>query len=87
MEIIKVLDILAAVITVLTLNLIPKSYKWWLGYGLGTILFTIVMVTKSLLGMAVMGVVLFITAVKNYYQGKLKEYKFNPYNDECVSRR
>jgi len=71
---IKILDILAAIITVVTLNLVSKSYKWWFGYGVGAVLFTIVMVTKSLPGMSLMGVILAITAAKNYYIGN-KESK------------
>jgi len=72
---VEILDILAAIITVITLNLIPKSYKWWLGYGVGAGLFIIVMVAKHLPGMTVMGIVLIMTAIKNYLIGKKNEIK------------
>lgn len=72
MLIIKVLDILAAIIGIVALNLVSKSHKWWLVHAGGSLLFTIVMAYNLLPGMAIMGILLCVTGIKNYKLGEAK---------------
>ncbi len=65
-----VLDIVSAIGVVVTLNLVQKYNKAWLGYAIAAFLFTLVMVHNGLPGMSLMGVVLTITGIKNYLKGR-----------------
>jgi chromate transport protein ChrA len=65
-----VLDIMSAIVIVVTLNLVQKHNKAWAAYAAGTALFTAVMIYNKLPGMILMGVVLTITAIKNYLKGR-----------------
>ncbi len=65
-----VLDIMSAIVIVVALNLVQKHNKAWAAYAVGTSLFTAVMVYNKLPGMVLMGVVLTITAAKNYLEGR-----------------
>jgi len=68
--IIKILDIIASILVVLSLNLVVKSYKWWLLYIFSNIFFIIVVASKGLTGMTVMGSILMCTGIKNYIVGR-----------------
>jgi len=67
-----VLDIVSAICVIVTLNLVQKYNKAWLGYAIGAFLFTLVMAYSKLPGMTLMGIVLVITGVKNYFKGMTK---------------
>jgi hypothetical protein len=66
------LDVVSAVITVVSLWNISKSPRWWLLYTFGNILFIIITVYAGLVGQATMGVFLLVTALKNYWQAEQK---------------
>jgi len=70
---IKILDILSAVLTLVCLNLVYKSYKIWLVYAVSSVIFTIVMICKHLPGLAVMGLFLIGTGISNYIKGRKYE--------------
>ena len=70
-NLIRIFDIIASVTTVITLNLVSKTYKAWLFYCIGCIFFTIVCFSKSLFGLTIMGIILFITGLRNYYSGRI----------------
>jgi len=70
--IIRILDILSAILTVVSLNLTVKYNKAWLLYAFSCILFTTVCISKHLIGLSCMGIVLLITGIKNYIIGKEK---------------
>ena len=72
----KVCDILASTITVVSLFMVSKSYKWWLVYAVGSILFIIVTASNHIFGLTCMGTVLFFVGVNNYIKGR-NEYKRN----------
>ena len=66
---IKIFDITSAVMTVVFLNLVSKTYKAWIGYTVGSIFFTIVCFNKNLPGLGIMGIILFLTGIKNFWMG------------------
>jgi hypothetical protein len=66
----RILDVLSAVITVVSLWHVAKSPRWWLVYTFGNILFIIITVYAGLVGQAIMGVFLLVTALKNYWVAK-----------------
>jgi len=70
LDIIKILDIIASILIVLSLNLVVKGYKWWLLYIFSNIFFIIVVASKGLMGMTVMGSILMCTGIKNYIVGR-----------------
>ena len=65
-----VLDIVSAICVVVTLNLVQRYNKAWLGYAIGAFLFTLVMAYSKLPGMTLMGIVLTVTGIKNYLKGR-----------------
>ena len=73
LTIIKVLDILASVLTVVSLNLVVKSYKWWLLYSFASVCFIIVCFSNHITGLTLMGCFLLATGIKNYVIGKRKD--------------
>ncbi len=68
--IIKLLDIISSILTVTSLFLVTKSYKWWLVYSVASVCFTAVMIHSKLWGLTVMGVLLFIVGINNYLKGR-----------------
>lgn len=74
-NLIKFLDVVGAFLTVLSLYLIPRSYKYWILYTFACIPFTIVCLSRNLPGLTVMGVILFVIGVKNYLIGRKNERK------------
>jgi len=74
---IKALDILSAVLTLICLNLVHKSYKIWLVYAVASVMFTVVMICKHLPGMTIMGLFLIGTGISNYIKGR--KYEFTRY--------
>lgn len=64
-----ILDIVSAICVIVTLNLVQKWNKMWLGYAIGAFLFTLVMAHSRLPGMTLMGIVLTITGIRNYLKG------------------
>ena len=66
---IRLFDITASVLTVVSLWNVSKSHKWWILYFPGTVCFIIVAVSKGLWGLTVMGLILLVTAVRNYKKG------------------
>lgn len=70
MNIIKILDIIAATLVVLSLFMVPKSYKWWLVYAVSAIFCTVVYFSKGLPGMTIMALVLLCVGLKNYFIGR-----------------
>ena len=70
MDIIKLFDILSCIITIITLNLVNKTYKAWLYYSIGCVFFITVCINKALPGLTIMGIVLFFTGLKNYITNK-----------------
>ena len=66
----QIMDVTSAVITVVSLWYVAKSPRWWLVYTFGNILFIIITVYAGLVGQAIMGVFLLVTALKNYWVAK-----------------
>jgi len=70
MEIMKILDYLASIITIVSLYLVTK-YSWaWLLYCIGSIFYTLVMIHSKLWGLTGMGIVLFFIGIKNFLKSK-----------------
>lgn len=69
-SLIRVLDVLAAVLIVVSLNLVTRSYKFWILYAIASILFVVVCVYNWIPGLALMGVFLSFTGVRNYQIGR-----------------
>ena len=69
-----VCDYLAAIITIISLQLVVKHYKCWLLYALGSIVYTIVCINAHLVGLSILGVLLFFSGILNYFKGR-KEKK------------
>ncbi len=68
--IIRLCDILASVLTVVSLNIVAKNYKGWLLYIFASILFVIVCAYNKIPGLTIMGVFLFGTGIRNYLIGR-----------------
>lgn len=72
--IIRILDILASVLTLSGLWFAPKNRKWWLVYLAGAPLFITVCISKGLIGLTVFGCVTVVIGIKNYlYEEKEEE--------------
>jgi nicotinamide riboside transporter PnuC len=69
MNLINIFDILSAVITVVSLNLVHRYYQMWLLYTAGTVLFIAVCWSNHLPGLTLMGFCLLFTGIRNYYLG------------------
>ena len=67
--VILICDILASLITLISLNLVLKSYKWWLLYISGTVFFVVVCIAKHIPGLTIMGICLGFTGIRNYRIG------------------
>lgn len=74
-SIIKVLDILASIGTVVSIFLVIKSYKWWILYTFASLCFIAVCIYNRIPGLTIMGICLFLIGIKNYITGYLKDKK------------
>ena len=72
-SVLQVFDVLASILTIVSLNLVVKSYKYWLLYIVGCIFFVIVCASNHIWGLTCMGGLLFLTGIKNYYFGRKQE--------------
>jgi len=69
---IQVGDVVAAVLIILALNMVTRNYRWWLFYSATNIVFMAVTIYKGLPGLTIMGIVLSITGIRNYFIEKRK---------------
>jgi len=69
---IQICDVVTAVSIIIALNMVTRNYKWWLFYAPTNIVFMVVAIYKGLPGMAIMGVILGITGIRNYFIGRKK---------------
>ena len=72
MNIINVLDVVASVGTVVSLYLVGKYRKAWILYSASSVAFTIVCIDKHLVGLTIMGCILFVLGIRNYWLGGKK---------------
>lgn len=72
---VQICDFVAAVSLVVALNLVDRHYKWWLFYACTNIPFSIATICKGLPWLTLMGLVLMVTGIKNYYVGRKKAQK------------
>lgn len=68
----QILEFVTSALVIVTLYLIPRSYKWWLAYAANSVLFSVVSTYFGRYWFALMGACLFVTAVRNYYIGRKK---------------
>lgn len=68
--IIKVLDFIAMLGTVVCLNMASRTYKAWGWYLVPTTAFIIVVASKGLTFSTILGVCLFFTGINNYVRGR-----------------
>lgn len=68
----QVLEFVTSALVIVTLYLLPRSYKWWLAYAANSVLFSGVSVYWGRYWFALMGACLCITAIKNYVVEKKK---------------
>ncbi len=68
-----VLEFVTSALVIMTLFLIPRGNRWWVAYSANSILFSVVSLYFGRYWFALMGLCLFITAVRNYVIGKKKE--------------
>ena len=68
-----ILDIIAAIITLVALCYIPKKYSMWLVYALGCILFLIVRIYAKQYGSVVLEIVAINIAIRHYIHLKGKK--------------
>ena len=73
MSAIGIIEFITSSLVILTLYLIPRSYKWWLAYAGNSLLFSAVSICRGAPWFALMGFCLCATAVKNYVVGKRKK--------------
>ena len=66
MTIVGIFEFITSFLVIVTLYLIPRSYKWWLAYAVNSILFAIVSMYRGAPWFALMGLALCTTAIKNY---------------------
>jgi len=83
----QVLEFVTSFLVVATLYLLPRSHKWWLAYAGNSVLFSGVSLYWDRPWFALMGFILFITAVKNYIveERKLEEEKGSDENKDPIS--
>ena len=74
MSIVGIIEFITSSLVIVTLYLIPRSYKWWLAYAGNSILFSVVSICRGAPWFALMGFCLCVTAIKNYVvEGKKKK--------------
>ena len=71
-KIFQILEFATSGLVIVTLYLIPRSYKWWLAYAVNSILFSGVSLYYGRFWFALMGACLCITAIRNYITTKRK---------------
>jgi len=71
-QLVKIFDILASIMTVVSLNLVRKYNQAWILYTVGSILFIVVCVYNKIPGLSLMGVCLLVTGIRNYLLGRTK---------------
>lgn len=69
----RMAEAITSTLVIVTLYLIPRSYKWWLAYAANSILFSVVSICGGFPWFGLMGACLFVTAVRNYVIAKKKE--------------
>lgn len=67
-----VLDYISAALVVASLNLVRKSYKWWLLYFVSCATSVMVMVHSGLYGQVAMITFLGFTGILNFVDGRRK---------------
>lgn len=70
-----ILDLIFSVIILLSLFMIPKSYKWWLAYALGCFLFIFVRLLALQYGSVILEVVAMNIGIRNYFKLKKEQGK------------
>ena len=70
--IIQICDVVGAISIIIALNMVARNYKWWLFYACTNVVFSVVTIHKGLPGFTVMGFILSLTGVKNYFDGRWK---------------
>lgn len=68
----QILEFITSLLVIITLYLIPRSYKWWLVYSVNSILFAGVSVYWGRYWFAGMGICLCVTSFRNYIIAKRK---------------
>ena len=68
-----VLEIITSVILVMSLFMSVKHHRWWLVYSAGNVLFFIVALQDSRYSYCGLGVIFFITGIRNYFEAAWKE--------------
>jgi hypothetical protein len=71
-EILTILDWAGCILIILSLNLIRKSYKFWLLYVIASIIFSVTCFMGGLNGLGVCGIFLIATGFINYFKGGKK---------------
>lgn len=69
---IQILDVVSATLIVISLSLVTRWSKAWLLYAFSSFLFTIVCAHNKLPGLAIMGVILLLIGLKNYWVERKK---------------
>lgn len=77
MNLISIFDILSAIITVVSLNLVHRDYRAWGLYTGGTVLFIIVCWSNHLPGLTIMGFCLLVTGIRNFYLGYKEAHRID----------
>jgi len=77
-NVVQVLDVAAAILIIISLNMVTRNYKWWLLYSAADVIFSMVTISKRLPGLTVMGLVLCVTGIINYRREKRKKENENP---------
>lgn len=75
--VIQILDVAAAILIIICLNMVTKNYKWWLLYSATNVIFSIVTICKWLPALTIMGFVLCVTGIMNYRREKRKKENEN----------
>jgi len=63
---ITICDIVACITTITGLLLVTRHYKWWILYTVSNIFYIIVTIHSRLIGLTILGIVLFFVGMKNY---------------------
>jgi len=70
---IKILDVIVCIGTIVCLNLVVKYFKVWLLYSFVTALCIIVTVYNRIPGLSIMGIFLLVTGLRNYWIERKKK--------------
>jgi hypothetical protein len=69
-NLIKILDIVASIGTVVSLFLVVKNYRWWVLYTFSSVCFIIVCLANKIPGLTAMGICLFVVGIRNFICGR-----------------